>query len=190
MYIHLCESAALFVLGFACFAAFSWGVKGHFRSTGTVPKGMKLISSLSLAGFLWFGWRLATGAPAGDWEIAVVLFAAALALFVWTVKSTRQTPPTLAFDDDEPSFLLRHGPYQYVRHPFYLSYLMFWTATAVASPGLLPWVAPWVMLFVYWQAASREEQKFARSSLAVSYDRYRAKAGMFLPRFSMNLARQ
>jgi protein-S-isoprenylcysteine O-methyltransferase Ste14 len=180
-------SSTLFILGFACFAAFSWGVKAHFRSTGAMPKGMKLISSLSLGGFLWFGWRLATGPSGETWEVSMILFAAALALFAWTVRSTRQTPPTLAFDSDEPSFLLHQGPYQYVRHPFYLSYLLFWTGTALASPGLSPWLAPTVMLLVYWHAASREELKFARSNLANSYEIYRIKAGMFLPKFGLSL---
>ncbi len=178
---------ALFVPGFICFAAFSWGVKGHFRPTGRIPLGTYLISALTLTGFGWFAWRIATGAPSSLWEIASSLFALSLALFAWTIKASRKTPPTLAFDNDEPSFLLHQGPYQYVRHPFYLSYLIFWTATAIASPGLVPWAAPAVMLGVYWHAASREEQKFARSSLSIAYDNYRAKAGMFLPRLGSNL---
>lgn len=184
---NIISSLALIIPGLICFAAFSWGVKGHFRQTGRIPLGTYVISALTLSGVAWFAWRVATGAASGLWEIALGLFACSLALFAWTIKSSRKTPPTLAFDNDEPTFLLHHGPYQFVRHPFYLSYLMFWSATAIASPGLLPWAAPAVMLGVYWHAASREEQKFARSSLATAYNAYRAKAGMFLPRLGSNL---
>jgi protein-S-isoprenylcysteine O-methyltransferase Ste14 len=176
-------TAALFIAGFTCFAAFVWGVKSHFRRTEKIPAGTKLISVLSGAGFLAFAFNLAFGAPGTYWECAFTLFVLSLSLFAWTVSSTRRTPPTLAFDDDAPSFLLRHGPYRYVRHPFYLSYLLFWTGTACAFNGILPWAAPVVMGIVYARAASREERKFARSDLALAYDAYRRRAGMFLPRF-------
>jgi protein-S-isoprenylcysteine O-methyltransferase Ste14 len=175
-------TAALFIAGLICFAAFVWGVKAHFRRTEKIPAGTKLISMLSAAGYLAFAIHLAFGAPGGLWYVALALFVLSLALFAWTVSSTRRTPPTLAFDDDAPSFLLRHGPYQYVRHPFYLSYLLYWTGTACAFSGILPWAAPVVMGIVYARAASREEGKFARSELAMAYDAYRRRAGMFLPR--------
>jgi protein-S-isoprenylcysteine O-methyltransferase Ste14 len=171
--------------GFVCFAAFSWGVKGHFRSTGAMPTGMKVTSALSLAGFLWFGARLATGPSSAAWPAVIALFAASLLL---CAAASRKTPPTLAFDTDQPSFLLNHGPYRYVRHPFYLAYLIFWTATAAATPGLLPWFAPAVMFILYTHAATREERKFAGSELAAAYASYRARAGMFLPRPSALIA--
>jgi len=175
-------NGVLLLLGFTCFALFSWGVRGHFRSTGTMPLGMQVVSGLSLAGFLWFVERLVFRPAGGGWPLAVILFAGGLALFGWAVRATAKTPPTLAFADDEPSFLLRHGPYRHVRHPFYLSYLMFWVATGLATRGLAGWLAPVVMLGLYWDAAAREERKFAGSDLAEAYAAYRAKAGMFLPR--------
>ena len=179
--MSLYASLASASLGFACFAAFSWGVKGHFRQTGRMPAGMMVVSALTFAGFLWFAGRMLLIKPGPYWPAAMLLFALALLLFVWTIKASRQTPPTLAFDTDQPSFLLEHGPYRYVRHPFYLSYLLFWTGTAVASPGLLPWLAPLVMLVLYWNAARREELKFANSDFAGAYAAYRKNAGMFLP---------
>jgi protein-S-isoprenylcysteine O-methyltransferase Ste14 len=175
-------AAGLFVMGFVCFAAFSWGVKGHFRSTGKMPPGMRLISALSLAGFFGFVAQLASCRLDEGAVASLGLFAASLGLFVWTVESTRATPPTLAFDNDKPSFLLRHGPYRYVRHPFYLSYMLFWTGTAVAFPDLLSWLMPVVMVAVYAHAAGREERKFQGSELSGAYAAYRRQAGMFLPR--------
>jgi protein-S-isoprenylcysteine O-methyltransferase Ste14 len=175
-------SGLLLLAGVICFAAFSWGVKSHFRQTERIPFGTYLISVLTVIGFLWFAWRIIADGLAFTWVLALALFVLSIALFAWTVSATRKTPPTMAFDTDEPSFLLNHGPYQYVRHPFYASYLLYWTGTALASPGLLPWAAPLVMLLVYWNAARREERKFAGSSLAAAYQGYRAKAGMFIPR--------
>ncbi len=179
---HSYTAATLFVFGFACFASFSWGVKGHFRSTGKMPPGMKLVSLLSLLGFIIFAGRLALMDISAQADVALWLFVGSLALFNWTINATRRTPPTLAFDTDKPAFLLLHGPYQYVRHPFYLSYMLFWTGTAVAFSGALPWLTPLVMLAVYQHAASREERKFADSDFRNDYAAYQRRAGMFMPR--------
>jgi protein-S-isoprenylcysteine O-methyltransferase Ste14 len=167
--------------GLACFMAFSWGVRGHFRSTGAMPRGMQLTSALSLGFALLFFWSIAHGVS-GQWGGAVGLFAAGLGVFVWAVRASRKTPPTLAFDTDLPSFLLKSGPYRHVRHPFYLAYVLFWLGTALAVPGLAGWAAPVVMTALYAHAASKEERKFERSGLAADYAAYRAKAGMFWPR--------
>ncbi len=161
-------------------------MKSHFRQTGRIPAGTYLISGLTVTGFLWFAWRIVAGGLSVAWQPALALFIISTTLFAWTVSATRKTPPTLAFDTDEPTFLLKHGPYQYVRHPFYAAYLLFWIGTALASPGLLPWLAPLVMLRVYWTAAKFEERKFASSNLASDYQRYRSKAGMFIPRVRAN----
>jgi len=175
-------AAVLLAVGFLCFAAFCWGAAAHFRRTDRIPPGTRLIAVLTLAGFGLFLGRLALGKPGPDWSAALALFVLSAGLFAWTVGATRQTPPTLAFDTDQPAFLLRHGPYRLVRHPFYLSYLLFWAGTATASPGIWPWLTPAVMTAVYFRAAMLEERKFRHSPLAAAYNAYRAQAGMFLPR--------
>ena len=185
--MHILFTAITGLAGLTCFAAFSWAVKKHFRQTGAMPPGMKLTSGLSLLGFAWFAWHLTAGVSQA-WPLVLALFAASYGVFSWAIRATRRTPPTLAFDTDQPSFLLRHGPYQYVRHPFYLAYLLFWCATALAAQSLLAWAAPVIMATLYFEAATREERKFAESELSNAYAAYRAQAGMFLPRPSTLLA--
>ena len=174
--------AVLLAAGLLCFAAFCWGVKSHFRRTGRIPPGTQAIAALSAGGFGWFVWRLALCPPGRFCGAGLSLFVLAAGLFAWTVGATRQTPPTLAFDTDQPAFLLRHGPYRLVRHPFYLSYLLFWAGTAAACPGFWPWLTPAVMTAVYLRAALLEERKFGRSGLASAYEMYRGQAGLFWPR--------
>jgi protein-S-isoprenylcysteine O-methyltransferase Ste14 len=174
-------------VGLVCFGAFSWGLKAHFRQTGAMPPGMQITSALSLAGFIWFLVHL-TGGVTPAWPVTLALFAGSLAIFFWAVRTTRHTPPTVAFDTDQPSFLLHQGPYRFVRHPFYLAYLLFWTGTAAISPHLYAWAAPVVMGTLYFYAATREERKFAMSELSTAYAAYRAQTGMFLPRVGSLLA--
>jgi protein-S-isoprenylcysteine O-methyltransferase Ste14 len=174
--------AVLLAAGLLCFAAFCWGVKSHFRRTGRIPPGTQAIAALSAAGFGCFLLRLALCRLGPAWPAALALFVLSAGLFAWTVGATRQSPPTLAFDTDQPAVLLRHGPYRLVRHPFYLSYVLFWAGTAAASPGPWPWLTPAVMTAVYLRAALLEERKFGRSGLASAYEMYRGQAGLFWPR--------
>lgn len=164
-----------------CFAAFCWGVKAHFRNTGDMPAGMKLTSALSTLLFLAFAWHMHSGVSS-LWLAALTLFTASGAVFASAIIASRATPPTLAYDTDSPNFLLNHGPYRYVRHPFYLAYVLFWFGTALATPSLAGWLAPAIMTTLYLDAATREEKKFANSDLASAYAQYRTRAGLFWPR--------
>ena len=182
-------------LASACFVYFAWGIAAHFRREGPMPAGMRAIGFANLACFAWFlGGQVAqlrrgapprTGAHAASAALAhaasAALMVAAAALFRWTVAVNRARPLTLAFSPDQPSFVQRSGPYAHVRHPFYLSYVVFWAGTALASDSLAHWLAPAILALLYYRAASAEEAKFACSSLAEEYGAYRATTGMLLP---------
>ena len=179
-------SAATF-LAVLNFASLSWGVKGHFTASGGVAPGMRLLTMLSIASFAWFLWARLTWAASGHAANRVadlaglVLLSLELALFWWAVRSTRVRRLTLAFSADRPAFLHQSGPYAWVRHPFYLSYGLFWVATALLCPGWAHWLAPAAMIAVYVRAARMEEAKFADSDLAVAYERYKSRTAI-LPR--------
>lgn len=153
-----------------------------------MPLGMRLISVLSMVGFAWFTWDLTLAvyleSRGSIWAngMAWVLLLTALALFWWTVWVNAAHPLTLAFSIDKPSFLQQGGPYKFVRHPFYFSYVVFWIATAVASSNAAHWVTPIVMVVLYREAALREEAKFAQSAFSAGYASYQVRTGMLMPR--------
>ena len=169
------------LLSLGCFASFAWAVKGHFRSRHRVPVGMRVISVASLAAMAWYLGRLIRGDLVAYWPAALALIGAAAILFWWAVRTTRTQRLTLAFDDDSPQFLQQRGPYRWIRHPFYASYIVFWSATSLATPGMAPWIIPVGFGVTYAVAARREEQKFRASSLASDYELYRSNTGMLLP---------
>lgn len=168
-------------LGAACFACFTWGTLRHFVRRHREWSGTSVISLLSLLGFGLFLWQVLLRPLSSTWIVACVLFAVSLGLWSWALATTRTTPPTLAFTGDEPHSMMDGGPYQWVRHPFYTAYLLFWTGTAVATQGVLGWAAVLILGAVYFVAARHEEGKFARSALAGRYAAYTARTGMFLP---------
>src|SRR5262249_12505301 len=124
------------LLAVMCFVSFAWAIAGHFiKSDGGTPGPMRTLSVLGAVftalqlfaivradGFHLVGSILGTG-----------LYLASLSLFWWTVVTTRRTRLTLAFSSDKPRYLLRSGPYKFIRHPFYTSYTLFWLAGLVAT---------------------------------------------------------
>jgi protein-S-isoprenylcysteine O-methyltransferase Ste14 len=169
-------------MAFTVFAAFAAAVRWHFRP-GTIAPGMLAISVvgvLALAAVQVELWRLPPGPAAAVWSIS--LMAAALALFTWAIAATRRARLALAFSAEAPTALLRHGPYRWVRHPFYASYVLFWLGCVVAAPSPPVLVVVAAMILLYVVACRREEARFLASPLAAEYRAYRRQAGALLPR--------
>ena len=180
------------LLGVACCLSFIWAVRWHFVRHDGMRSGMHILSLLTLFGFSWFFYS-SVGHLGGSMRhvtnvydlptylAATVLIIGSLCLFWWSVAMTRSQPLTLAFALDAPAYMHVGGPYAYVRHPFYSSYIIFWLATAVAERNLLGWIILMLMTALYSDAAKREERKFASSPLAATYNDYRGRTGMLIP---------
>jgi protein-S-isoprenylcysteine O-methyltransferase Ste14 len=117
----------------------------------------------------------------GNWRTgsAVVLYVAALALFWWAVPHAARAQLNIAFTNTIPMTLLVDGPFAYVRHPFYASYLLYWLAGAFISDWM--WVSVFVMGCFYFNAMRQEEQTFRLSPLAARYETYKQKTGALFP---------
>ena len=156
--------------------------KSHFKSK-EMPAGANLVAVavlMTLAVYLLLLWT--SPSPVLAQLAGLLLGAISLWLFHRTVAASRDGALHFAFDTEHPVSLVTSGPYRYVRHPFYTSYLTFWIGMAVSTWSL--WSVPLValMALLYTVAARGEEQKFANSPMAADYAAYRARAGMFWPR--------
>lgn len=169
----------------ATFGSFVWAIRCFFRAEGGMLPGMKLIS---VAGSLFMAIHLVVlawpalhrGAPVAQVSAAVV-YVAALTIFWASVRVNRARPLTLAFSTDHPEHMVREGPYRFIRHPFYASYLLAWLAGAIGS--LQPWLLLTVAFMgcIYYRSARHEESKFLASPFAAQYRQYQNAAGMFWP---------
>jgi len=108
----------------------------------------------------------------------------ALWLFSAAVEINSSRPLSLAYSRDIPQHLQRSGPYRWVRHPFYSSYLLGMLGAAVAIHSLWALLPVLTAFAIYFHAARFEEMKFEASDLCSQYARYKAEVGMFFPRFS------
>ncbi len=165
-------------------ASFSWAMRRFFvRRHSALSRDQLLVVWL---GFVFALWQVIAVAraplllgPALGWAFA--LWVLSLLTFWSAVRINWRQPLTWAFETDRPHHLVLQGPYHWVRHPFYLSYILFWLAAPVATGDRLLLVPAVTMGFLYWRSAVQEEMKFLNSSLADSYRRYQTHAGMFWP---------
>jgi protein-S-isoprenylcysteine O-methyltransferase Ste14 len=174
--------ATLALLLFACLASFAWGMRKFFvQPSGSTP-GMRVISACGvLFAALHFFAILVASITAERGLVAVLLYSWSLGLFWWAIKANAAARLSAAFSPDLPVHLVEDGPYRFIRHPFYCSYVLAWLSGTIATARwwLLPTVA--VMIIIYWKAARIEEEKFSRSSLAAEYQSYRARTSWLVP---------
>lgn len=176
--------AIVSALSVAVVAQYTWSMNGHFSSNG-VPRGAVLISAvvivttLMLLALLWLGPQ-----PWPAQVVGLLLEAGGLALFWAAIRVSRAARLRLAFDAENPHSFVTEGPYKYLRHPFYTSYVIFWIGWAIAAWS--PWAAiPLVAIVtIYVVAARGEERKFSMTPMADAYAAYKRRAGFFWPRIS------
>ncbi len=84
------------------------------------------------------------------------------------------------FDSYVPFRLVHWGPYQYLRHPMYVAYVLMWTGTCLMTGTA--WLSlTWAVGFRwYCEAASVEETELVRRF--PGYAAYMSRAWRFLPR--------
>lgn len=177
---------------FACTLSFTWALLSFFRALEKPPLGLRLIQITGLIFTLLHAWFLCRpGQVEGIFGLmGLGVYGVSFVLFWSAIRANYQNPLSLAFNTDQPQHLTSHGPYRCVRHPFYSSYLLSWSAGVVASKQLLLFPTLAIMLAIYYVAATMEERKFFDSPLASDYQRYRTHTGMFWPRLCFKNSRK
>jgi protein-S-isoprenylcysteine O-methyltransferase Ste14 len=164
-------------------ASYSWSLRGHFASS-KMPAGAKVISAGVAATsvyFLYLVWSQNQSIAAQVAGLCVQL--AGAALFWAAISASRKARLRFAFDPENPHGIVTDGPYRYLRHPFYTSYLLFWSGWAIAAWSAWTILPVAIFAAIYVTAALAEEKKFLGTSLAGDYEAYKARAGFFWPRF-------
>jgi protein-S-isoprenylcysteine O-methyltransferase Ste14 len=173
---------AIVIAWLSAVLSFSWGVLFYFRRSAQLTPRAGRVAILGAVCSLVHATAIATTAgPPAARAAGLVLIALATLLFWLAVRACGAMRLTTIFETDVPHRLIGHGPFRYVRHPFYASYTLFWIGGALASGSWLALAAAGLMVVIYVVAARGEERKFAVSALAGEYDAYRRTAGLMWP---------
>ncbi len=122
--------------------------------------------------------------PTANGVAATVLLVASVALYEWARHTAWGRRFGIAWSDRVPEAVCAEGPYRWVRHPLYVSYLVAFLAALVALPHWLTASVFLANVALFAHAARHDERQIAASALAADYAAYRERTGMFLPRLS------
>jgi protein-S-isoprenylcysteine O-methyltransferase Ste14 len=112
--------------------------------------------------------------------VGIALAGTAAAMLTWTlVRLGRNLTDTVV--TRRAHRLVVHGPYQWVRHPFYLFVTLCVLGTAVASANWFHLVSVLALFGMFWLRTSTEEAKLVER-FGDEYRAYAARTGRFLPR--------
>ncbi|QQA43392.1 methyltransferase family protein [Pelagovum pacificum] len=168
------------LVALAYFVMISAATRQHFTSE-KYPLGMYLISGLSLIGLFVFLLLAFYGNLMFSFA-ALVLMVPAFALFLWATRHSRKKL-SLAFDNEtKGDGIITSGPWKYIRHPFYSSYIIFWLACAIGTAHPASIAVFGTLLFVYLYSAKREEGFLSDGRFGQQYIDYQKNAGFLLPK--------
>lgn len=173
---------AVCILGWVTIVAHTWALRYHFDMP-EMPPGVRLISTLVIVSAAWLTYlTLRADQPSIPQLVGLAFMVASFGLFWWTINESRSAKLLAAFDDKLPHCVLQTGPYAYVRHPFYVSYLLKWGGWALAAWDVWAVIPVIAMGTTYYVAAGEEEASFKGSERSEAYETYKNRTGRFFPK--------
>jgi protein-S-isoprenylcysteine O-methyltransferase Ste14 len=178
------------------------GIYHRFRSQATREKldrrqeGLFILATLRpLGAAFWFGliawmvdpaWMAWSSMSLPVWLrwAGVGVIAIACGLLVWTFRSLG-TNLTDTVVTRQKHTLVLHGPYRWIRHPFYDSAALFMVAISVIAANWFLLVMG-VVLFRLLVIRTRIEEANLVARFGDSYRTYMGRTGRFLPRIGAN----
>ena len=185
---------ALAVLALAGFLLMFVLPKVFFRSDGNMNLRWWITAApfgLSFHG-VWLAWAGITphlldngGAAALVLDIVGMLFVVASISMQFATMATNRVPLALWHQDGDqnsPKQIVTFGPYRFVRHPFYVSFILLTLGAAFITRDIVTMGAvPLGLLSLDWTVRN-EERKLLASPLGGEYGAYRARTGRFFPK--------
>lgn len=168
------------------FAIFIFGAFTVFSKPNTGNKPRSYTSSIILSCMIYLLYlAVSTEAiPSHNLIFGILLSLFSISLFFYTARSVQKGQLSPICSSDKPSILVFRGPYQFVRHPFYTSYIMGFLAASLYTNSLLAIPVVLITYVVYLRASEQEEFKFFQSELKDDYLNYMRRVGRFFPRIS------
>ena len=108
----------------------------------------------------------------------------AVALYEGTRRTVVDRNFYIGLSGEVPGAICDTGPYRYVRHPFYLSYVVAFLGVAVAFPSLIVSGVCLLNIGLFVYMAFDDERVLSSSPWGADYNNYKTRVGMFLPRFA------
>lgn len=113
--------------------------------------------------------------------IGVALALASIGLIAWTWRTHRVPLSLWHMENDAPTSLVTSGPYAFIRHPFYTSFLLGILGAACSAPHLFLVLTFGYAAVILDRTAAREEARLSTSQFGLEYRVYVQRTGRFVP---------
>ena len=111
---------------------------------------------------------------------ALALTAASVALYEWARRTVGPQRLHVGLSGRVPGAVVEDGPYRWLRHPFYLAYMLAFGAVALALRSSTGTIVALANIALFAGMALHDEASLARSPLAEAYAAYRRRVGVLL----------
>jgi protein-S-isoprenylcysteine O-methyltransferase Ste14 len=106
--------------------------------------------------------------------IAIVIFAMSLYLLAASHK--------VVAGENRPEKVISDSVFKYVRHPLYMSVILFYLALITLTLSIISFVL-WVGIFIFYNYIAGYEEKLMEMKFGEEYAAYKLKTGKWLPKF-------
>ena len=175
---------ALAGAGATTLIVFAVALQNFFVQPPRLTRGQRLFQDVSVLLGVTHGLALLVLNSAGDgWAGAgIAIYTVSLALFLNAIEAARRVPMTRTFVyQPKCDTILTTGPYRFVRHPIYVSYVLAWSAAPVATHNLFLAATAVGMLICYVISAREEERLMLGSAKGQEYAQWRQHTWRFIP---------
>lgn len=149
--------------------------------------GLRLLALATVVGTIafildpsWMAWSSVALPSWARWS-GLAIGIAGGCLLVWTFHSLGGNL-TDTVVTRRNAYLVTHGPYRWVRHPFYLAFALFMTMNALVTANAFIAVTGFAAFLVIVARTSIEERKLIER-FGESYREFMRNTGRFLPRW-------
>jgi protein-S-isoprenylcysteine O-methyltransferase Ste14 len=104
--------------------------------------------------------------------IAVLILAVSIYLFN---KSHHAVPK-----EERSAKLITSGAFRYLRHPLYMSTILFYLAFVIPTVSIISLVL-WVLIFAFYDFIAGYEEKILEEKFGEEYSSYRSKTAKWVP---------
>ena len=113
---------------------------------------------------------------------SILLTTSSIFLFWLAARAIKKFNFDVIFSENIPESIVKTGPYRYIRHPFYSSYILTYLSIILMNFDLLASSLAALLIIYYYWAAHQEEKIFLRSHFNTEYSDHIKKTKMFFPR--------
>ncbi len=135
----------------------------HFNRGEKEPFGMVAIRVLTPLAVLWNLFVVFSGDRSGltvSIFLLITLFSATI--FYLAIKETKGVYLPVAYSYNSKTHYVSSGIYSFIRHPFYLSYILYWMSWGIVNIGSMASLVFTSILVITYVLAVNTEEKFLK----------------------------